>query len=140
MQERKKIILVIDDEPDLLYITQEILSAEGYEVLTHRSPFGVPELIKAANPDLVLMDVNMPNLPGEDLAAFLRADERTRNVQIVLYSSADEAVLKRAVMKYRLEGYICKGVSTDLRMKVGYFLKEHEVDGADNRRRLYAVE
>jgi CheY-like chemotaxis protein len=140
MQEQKKIILVIDDEPDHLYITQEMLSAEGYEVLTHRSPFGVPELIRASNPDLVLMDVNMPMLPGDDLAAFLKADDRTRNVQIVLYSSADETLLKSAVMKYRLEGYICKGVSTDLTMKVGYFLKEHEADGADNRRRLYAVE
>ena len=140
MQERKKIILVIDDEPDHLYIAREMLSTEGYEVLTHRSPFGVLELINAATPDLVLMDVNMPTLPGDDLAAFLKADERNRNVQIVLYSSADEALLKNAVAKHRLQGYICKGVSADLGMKVGHFLKEHESDGAANRRSLYAVE
>jgi CheY-like chemotaxis protein len=140
MQERKKVILIIDDEPDHLYIAQEILHAEGYEVLTHRSPFGVPELVKAANPDLVLMDVNMPMLPGDDLAAFLKADERTRNVQIVLYSAADEALLKRAVTKYRLQGYIRKGVSTDLGLKVGYYLKDHDVVCAASQRRLYAVE
>ena len=140
MHERKKIILVVDDEPDHLYIAKEMLSAEGYEVLTHRSPFGVQELIKAANPDLVLMDVNMPMLPGDDLAAFLKADERNRNVQIVLYSSADETLLRSAVVRHRLQGYICKGVSTDLRIKVGQFLMEHEATGADYRRRLYAVE
>lgn len=140
MQEQKKRILVIDDEPDHLYIAQEMLSAEGYEVLTHQSTFGVTGLIQASTPDLVLMDVNMPTLPGDDLAAFLKADERTRNVQIVLYSSADEALLKSAVARHRLQGYICKGVSADLRMKVGHFLREREADSAACRRRLYAVE
>jgi hypothetical protein len=82
----------------------------------------------------------MPTLRGDDLAAFLKADERIRNVQIVLYSSADEALLKSAVMKHRLQGYICKSVSADLRMKVGHLLKEHETAGAADRRRLYAVE
>ena len=140
MQERKKVVLVVDDEPDHLYIAQEILHAEGYEVLTHRSPFGVPELIKAANPDLVLLDVNMPALPGDDLAAFLKADERTRNVQIVLYSSADEALLKSAVTRYRLQGYICKGVSTNLGLKVRHYLKDNDAVGAASQRSLYAVE
>jgi len=140
MEERKKIILVIDDEPDHLYIAREMLSTEEYEVLTHRSPFGVQELINAATPDLVLMDVNMPTLPGDDLAAFLKADERNRNVQIVLYSSADEALLRSAVARHRLQGYICKGVNTDLRMQVGRFLEEHEAAGSADRRSLYAVE
>ena len=140
MEEQKKIILVIDDEPDHLFIAREMLSAEGYEVLTHRSPFGVQELINAATPDLVLMDVNMPTLPGDDLAAFLKADERNRNVQIVLYSSADEALLRSAVVKHRLQGYICKGVNTDLRMQVGRFLEENEAAGSADRRSLYAVE
>jgi CheY-like chemotaxis protein len=140
MYERRKVILIIDDEPDHLYIAQELLSAEGYEVLTHRSPFGVPELVKAANPDLVLMDVNMPMLPGDDLAAFLKADARTRNVPIVLYSAADEALLKSAVAKYRLQGYIRKGVSTDLWLKVRPFLENHDAAGSADRRSLYAVE
>jgi len=55
-------------------------------VLTHQSPFGVIGLIQAADPDLVLLDVNMPLLPGDDLAAFIKTDDRTRAVPIVLYS------------------------------------------------------
>ena len=86
------------------------------------------------------MDVNMPTLRGDELAAFLKADERNRNVQIVLYSSADEALLRSAVARHRLQGYICKGVNTDLRLKVGHFLNEHEASGTADRRRLYAVE
>lgn len=140
MEDHKKRILVIDDDADHLFIARELLAREGYEVLTHQTPFGVTGLIQASEPDLVLLDVNMPSLPGDDLAAFLKADERTRNVPIVLYSAADECRLRSAIVQYRLQGYIPKGDAADLRMKVGYFLRDHETDSVAYRRRLYAVE
>lgn len=140
MTEHRKRILVVDDDTDHLFITREVLDREGYEVLTHRSPFGVTGLIQTADPDLVLLDVNMPVLPGDDLAAFIKADERVRHVPIVLYSSADETALMSAVARHRLQGYICKGDIADLGMKVRYFLRDHEENGAAYRQRLYAVE
>ncbi len=139
MEERKR-ILVVDDDPEHLYIARELLSAEGYEVLTHRSPFGVLGLIAASSPDLVLMDVNLPLFPGIDLAAYLRSDERTRTVPVVLYSSADERLLMSAVAKYGLFGYICKGDGAELRRKVAYFLGSHLLDTREFRKSLYAVE
>lgn len=139
MKERKK-ILVIDDNPEQLYIARELLSSDGYEVLTHRSPFGVVGLIGVSQPDLVLLDANMPTFPGIDLAAHLRADDRTRAVPVVLYSSADEKVLSGAVAKHRLRGYIRKGDGAELRRKIAYFLGSHILDAPDFRRRLYAVE
>jgi len=140
MEDRKKHILVIDDDADHLFIAREILSREGYEVLTHQSPFGVIGLIQAADPDLVLLDINMPLLPGDDLAAFIKADDRTRSVPVVLYSATDETHLRNTVVRHRLRGYIRKGDIADLRMKVGYFLRDHETDSAAYCRRLYAVE
>ncbi|MDA8101003.1 MAG: response regulator [Nitrospiraceae bacterium] len=140
MTHQRRKILVIDDNADHLYVARELLSQEGYEVLTHQSPFGVTGLIQAAEPDLVLMDVNMPTLPGDDLAAFVRADERTRDVPIVLYSSNDERSLSLAAARHRLAGYICKGDVTELRMKVSFFLGDHVTDGSTFRRRLYAIE
>jgi two-component system, OmpR family, response regulator len=137
---KKKRVLVIDDNADHLFIARELLAREGYEVLTHQSPFGVIGLIQAADPDLVLLDVNMPSLPGDDLAAFIKADDRTRHVPIVLYSSTDDDHLRSAVVLHRLQGYIPKGDAAELRAKVGYFLQEHESDGATYRRRLYAVD
>jgi len=140
LEYRKKRILVIDDDADHLFIARELLALEGYEVLTHQSPFGVIGLIQAADPDLVLLDVNMPSLPGDDLAAFIKADDRTRHIPIVLYSSNDEDRLRRAVVQHRLHGYIPKGDAADLRLKVGYFLQEHESDGASYCKRLYAAD
>lgn len=140
MKDRKKRILIIDDDPDQLYLGREILTREGYEVLTHQSPFGVAGLIQASEPDLLLLDVNMPVLPGDDLAAFLKADDRTRAIPIVLYSSSDEIRLRKAVVRHLLEGYIRKGDIADLKLKVGYFLREHSRDSAVFGRSLYAVE
>ena len=140
MQDRKKRILIIDDDPDQLYLGREILTREGYEVLTHQSPFGVAGLIRASEPDLLLLDVNMPMLPGDDLAAFLKADDRTRAVPIVLYSSTDELQLRNAVVRHRLEGYIRKGDLAELKRKVGYFLQDHRAEDALFGRSLYAVE
>jgi CheY-like chemotaxis protein len=140
MEQQNKRILIVDDDAEQLFIARELLSREGYEVLTHRSPFGVVGLICTANPDLVLVDLAMPALPGDDLAAFLRADDRTRSVPIVLYSSTDESRLRSAVVHHRLRGYILKGDVSDLRRKVGYFLQEHESDGAAYRQRLYALD
>lgn len=135
-----KRILIIDDDADQLFLGRSLLAREGYEVLTHQSPFGVAGLIEAAEPDLLLIDVNMPALPGDSLAALLKSDDRTRHVPIVLFSALDEALLQRTVRLNRLQGYIRKGDMASLRMMVGFFLKEHETDCSAYRKRLYAVE
>lgn len=140
METKGKRILVVDDDTDHLFITREVLAREGYEVLTHQSPFGVIGLVQSAAPDLVLLDVHMPSLPGDDLAAFLRADERTRHVPLVLYSSAGEDQLGKAILRHRLRGFIQKGDITELRRKVRYFLQDQEVNSDSLRKELYAME
>jgi len=139
MQEQKR-ILVIDSEPDNLYSARDLLNAEGYEVLTHPSPFGIPGLIRTAAPDLVLIGVNTPFFPGVDLAAYLWSDDRTRAIPIVLYTSDDERTLMSTVATYRLSGYIRKGDGSELRRKVAFFLGSHLVDAPAFRKQLYAVE
>jgi CheY-like chemotaxis protein len=140
MGEPNKRILIVDDDADHLFVTRALLEHEGYEVLTHQSPFGVTGLIQASSPDLVLMDVNLPAFSGADLAAHLRADERTRSIPVVLYSSADEKVLSAAVAKHRLPGYISKGDLSELRRKVSYFLGDLAKDASAFGRSLYAVD
>jgi len=140
MNDRKKRILIVDDDPEQLYLGREFLTREGYEVLTHQSPFGVAGLVQAAEPDLLLLDVNMPVLRGDDLAAALKADDRTRNLPVVLYSSFDETQLRSAMVRLHLDGYIRKGDFTELRRKVDYFLRSHETNAETYRRDLYAVQ
>ncbi len=140
MSAQRKKILVVDDDERCLEFVRNTLEDEGYEVLTHRSGFGVIGLIQSVGPDLVLLEINMRGLPGDDLAPFLQADSRTRRAPIVFHSSNDEDILMTTASTHHVRGYICKGDAADLRRKVFHFLGLHLEDEAAYRKRLYAVE
>lgn len=123
MPKRKKIMLIDDDEQQLA-ITRELLEYEGYDVLTHRLGFGASSAVRANQPDLVLLDINMPALSGEKLSEIIRANVHTKHVPIVFFSSNDEVSLASSVTKYAVRGYICKGNIADLRRKVAAYLQE----------------
>ena len=117
MSERLR-ILIIDDDESHIYSTKGILENEGYDVFVQSTGLGATNLIKQLTPNLVLLDVNMPGLPGDKLSLILRTNPHTRSVPLVLYSSNDEDVLRRTVNEQSLDGYICKGDPVRLRSKV----------------------
>jgi CheY-like chemotaxis protein len=123
MSNENKTILVIDDDVNYLSATKELLETQGYNVETYPQPFGATALIKKLNPDLVLLDINMPALSGEKLARIIRSNADTQKISVVFHSSNDEDSLRKAVMTYKVTGYICKGSLFDLREKVAYYLR-----------------
>ncbi len=118
---RRKKILVVDDNEMHLQVTGELLREE-FEVITHQCGFGVMALASEFQPDLLLLDVNMPAFSGDKVALLLRANELTRNIQIVFYSCADEKNLSEIVKTCDVRGYICKGDIIDLKNKVSHYL------------------
>ena len=117
-------ILIIDDDPAHVTSTKGILESEGYEVFTYHQPFGSTNVIAQVKPDLVLLDVNMPGLSGDRLPDVYRANERTRYVPVVLYSSNDEDLLRETAHKLQIAGYICKGNPSVLRNRVAAILAD----------------
>lgn len=115
-------ILIVDDDRTHLDSTKGLLEAEGYEVFTHEQGFGSTNAIALLQPDLVLLDVNMPGLSGDRLAEVYRANSRTRSVRVMLYSSNDEDALRDAARRLQLDGYICKGNPATLRLRVAAIL------------------
>lgn len=114
----KKKVLVVDDDDVHLYTTSELLREEQCLVITHKNGFGVTNLVRTLRPDLVLLDVNMPGLSGENIAALLRNNEKTRDAKVIFYSSNDETSLQESAAKHGAADYICKGNIADLRNKV----------------------
>ena len=119
---KRKRILIIDDDDVHLASTRGLLEEEGYEVYTQLGPFGATTMVKSLRPDLVLLDVNMPGLPGDRLSVLLRDNEATASTRLILYSSNDEDILRATVRAQGLDGYICKGSPSQLRSKVKSFL------------------
>jgi CheY-like chemotaxis protein len=69
-------------------------------------------------PDMLLLDVNMPALPGDRMCAILRSEPELEKLPIYLYSSNDEDILRESAKRFQADGYICKGNIGGLRSKV----------------------
>jgi CheY-like chemotaxis protein len=84
-------VLVADDEPMTAEMFALMLAFRGYETVCARD--GAEALLRARElkPDVVLMDVIMPGMEGEEVTRLLRRDPSLAACRIVLFSSADEA-------------------------------------------------
>lgn len=113
-----KTVLIIDDDESHLLTAKGVIEALGYRVETHNSPFRSTNKVLQIRPDLLLLDVNMPALPGDQLCELLRKTGELADLPIYLYSSNDEDALRQAVRRFGANGYICKGDLSGLRAKV----------------------
>lgn len=66
---------------------ERYLEAAGMDVITSDSPFGVSSLVSREDPAVIVLDVNMPALDGEQIAALLSGGRLTKAVHIVFYSA-----------------------------------------------------
>ena len=91
----KKRILVVDDEPEFTNLLKLSLEAHGYyEVQEENDADNVRAAVRSFDPDLVLLDIMMPEQDGSEVAAALKADPLTRGVPIIFLTalvSAEDA-------------------------------------------------
>jgi len=82
-----KKILVVDDDPQIVDLITIRLKANNYEVIT--SPDGNDAILMAQkeHPDLVIMDIMMPNMPGGDAVRLLMADNKTKDIPIIFLTA-----------------------------------------------------
>ena len=101
-------ILIVDDDQIALEAARERLVKAGYEVCGHHSAIGTSEVIVREQPHVLLLDVMMPGLSGDQLASVLQRNERTRDVAIVLHSSKHPAQLQELLEETGAAGSIQK--------------------------------
>jgi two-component system alkaline phosphatase synthesis response regulator PhoP len=88
----KKRVLVVDDEPDFCEIVKAYLEKEGFEVeLAYDGVEGL-EKVKANPPDVIVLDVMMPEKDGYAVCAELKADEKYSGIPIVLLTAVSSHV------------------------------------------------
>lgn len=81
-----KKILVVDDEEELLEAIDKALSTEGYEVTTATTAEDAINKARALKPDLLLMDIVLPDVEGSEAVRILSEDPRTENIQVIFLS------------------------------------------------------
>ncbi len=86
-QNKQKKILIVDDDPGILRLLEKCLpKAHGYEVITALESRKGLELARVHQPDLILLDIMIPDQSGGDLAKELREDPKTQQIPIVFMS------------------------------------------------------
>ena len=83
-------ILVVDDTPANLRLLAQILTVRGYKVRPVPGGLLALDAARAAPPDLILLDVSMPDLNGYEVCQRLKADEVTRDVPVLFISALDD--------------------------------------------------
>jgi DNA-binding response OmpR family regulator len=104
----RKAILVFDDSPFALALTRAALEAAGFTVAIAADLSSFERQRVAFDPDLILVDVQMPEAFGDDIASTLRGWHGVQ-VPILLVSSLEQAELERRAQRAHAAGYICKG-------------------------------
>jgi CheY-like chemotaxis protein len=101
-----KKILIIDDNKDLLTFISKILEGENYVVFSTSEGKGAVDLARAVKPNLILLDILMPDMDGGEIERVLKIDPATRDIPIVymtaLVSREDEEVTRSQRNKRRL--------------------------------------
>jgi DNA-binding response OmpR family regulator len=90
IDEQRQDIVVVDDTPDNLRLLAEMLVEKGYEV--RLAPNGIHALatIRKKPPNLILLDIIMPDMDGYEVCGHLKADEQTRDIPIIFLSARNE--------------------------------------------------
>ena len=107
----KKKILIVDDEDDILHFLELVLREKGYEVATASGGHEALTKAQVDRPDLVLLDIMMPQMDGWEVLKLLRVDEETAHIPVAMLSARTEAKDRVQGLQEGAIDYICKPFS-----------------------------
>jgi len=101
-------ISVIDDSIILNRWLEANLPGKEFEVRTLSESSKAYDFIQESKPDILLLDVLMPNLGGDEICRQLKDDPDTKDITVVFHSNVPEEILKDLVSTCKADGYIVK--------------------------------
>jgi len=127
-------ILVIEDDALNTALFKEILTARGYHLLFAGTGRKALEMLGETRPDLIIMDIVVPEISGLDLIRMIKGDEDRRSIPIVAVTSLPARLYKAEIMAAGCDAYVAKPLSvTTLWATIDHLLTESRAEiGEDN--------
>lgn len=117
-------ILVVDDEPDILNLLEYNLKRSGFQAILAKDGPEAIEAAKAHKPDLVLLDIMLPDMEGTEVLRRLKSMEATASIPVIMLTAKGEEVDKIVGFELGAEDYITKPFSPrELILRVKAVLK-----------------
>jgi phosphate regulon transcriptional regulator PhoB len=127
-------ILVVDDERDIVELVRYNLTQAGYRVVSATDGRQAVELARRERPDLVVLDLMLPVLPGAEVARALKQDEKTRAIPILMLTARGEEVDRVVGFELGADDYVVKPFSPrELVLRVQAILRREEKKEEDER-------
>ena len=124
-------ILVIDDEPDLLELVRVNLHQAGYRVETAESGRRGLEQMRRSKPDLVILDLMLPDISGTELCRQVRADSELARTPIIMLTAKADEVDRVVGFELGADDYVTKPFSPrELVLRVGAVLRRKTSEAA----------
>src|SRR4030066_1026767 len=118
-------ILYVEDNPENRLLVRRVLMAEGFDVAEAQAASKAVEFINTRYPDLILMDINMPEVDGYTLTSRLRENPRLNGVPIIALTANVMKGDRERTLEAGCDGYIQKPIDVDmLPQQILRFLKE----------------
>jgi DNA-binding response OmpR family regulator len=106
-------VMVVDDDADILDITRLVLEGGGYRVLPVHSGPEALRTLEQARPDLILLDINMPDMDGWQVLRMLKVDEKTTAIPVAMFSIKMDVRARFHGLQEGAFDYITKPFSTE---------------------------
>lgn len=94
MSEQRKKIVCIEDEPEMIDLVRLILGRRGFELIGAVGGREGLETVRRVKPDLVLLDLMMPDMDGWEIYQHMKADEELRNIPVIIVTAKAQSIDK----------------------------------------------
>ena len=108
---RPKRVLIVEDQPLNLKLLNDLLEAQGYETLQTGDGLEAINLARENLPDLILMDIQLPDVSGLEVTRWLKEDARTSRIPIVAVTAFAMGGDEKKVLDSGADAYISKPIS-----------------------------
>ncbi|MBC7933366.1 MAG: response regulator [Rubrivivax sp.] len=112
-ERRLPVVLVAEDNADVRLMMKTLLGMKGYRVVEAGDGQEAVNVAQLEQPDIILMDLQLPQMDGFDVARFVRQDERLRDTPIVVVSGHDPAMHTGPALAAGCNAYVQKPIDFD---------------------------
>lgn len=123
-----KTILVADDEPDMRYYIVSILKEEGYNIVQAKDGKAALEMVKKYKPDLVVLDLMMPEIDGLSVCDIIRKDEIAKTTKVIMLTARSDEGSKIQALQNGVDDFINKPFgSTEIKSRIKNLLQNGQL-------------
>lgn len=106
-----KTVLIVEDNELNMKLFHDLLEAHGYRTLQSRNGFDAMEIARANRPDLILMDIQLPEVSGLEVTKWIKEDDELRSIPVIAVTAFAMKGDEERIRQGGCEAYISKPIS-----------------------------